>query len=437
MVRKLKTVLVLAVAALLLGGCAMTSVSDLYCLPKRSEEYTNLQTVLAKVMSGRVYSAPLTGDNQQTVQAVDLDGDGVSEYVVFAKGTSDKPLQLLIFAGDGETYELLDTIESTGSDFDQVEYICMDERAGYEIVVGRQVSDQVARSVAVYTLRDGRMEQLLSDNYSEFLCSDLDGNGRSEVVILRDGDDDNGVALLYSISGLSLKCTEPVRMSAPAGSILRLVEASLEDGKKAVYAASFTAEGVVTDVFTLSGGALHNISYSEEAGSSISTLRGYEVYAGDIDGDGVLELPELLPMADAGEISRSAGQYLIRWYSLNSDGTQVDKLYTYHNFNGGWYLELDGALVRRFSVVQKGSSFEFRLWNEEVTESQKLMTVYVLTGQKREEQSVSENRFVLLRGDTTIYAANLEAVSATYSMTKESIVQSFHMIQEDWKTGET
>lgn len=439
MAKKVNILLVLALAASMLCGCSMQTVSDLYCLPKRSEEYTNLQSVMQSAMVGMEFSAPLAGENQQTMQAVDLDGDREPEYLLFAKDGSDKPLHIFVFAGDGETYELRGTIESTGSAFDQVEYIQMDDRPGYEIVVGRQVSDQVARTVSVYSLIDGQIEQIMTASYTQFLTCDLDRNGRSELFLLRPGDTGKGVAVLYAVKNRTLERSQEVNMSEPAENIRRIMLGKLQGGSPAVYVASAVtgSDGIITDVYMLQKGVLCNVSFSNESGTSVQTLRNYYIYADDIDGDGILELPSLITMKSTEEVPGAASQYIIRWYAMAADGSEVDKLYTYHNFTGGWYLVVDGELASRLTVSQMGSSFEFSLWDEEFTQTEKLMTLYALTGQKREEQAVADNRFVLSRSESTIYAANLEVASATYGMTKESLIGCFHLIQEDWKTGET
>ena len=100
-------------------------------------------------------------------------------------------------------------------------------------------------------------------------------------------------------------------------------------------------------------------------------------------------------------------------------------------------MKLDGSIAERVSVVHKGSSYEFSLWDADFTESSPLMTVYALTGQKREEQAIADNRFVLYRSETTVYAANLGVASADLGMSRETLVSSFYLILEDWKNGET
>lgn len=95
---KRRILLVLLAAAFgLLSGCALRTVDEMYAIPKRSEEYNNLQSAIDSAMYGLTYSAPVSGEHQQSVQMADLDGDGVEEYLVFAQGNSAKPLQILIF----------------------------------------------------------------------------------------------------------------------------------------------------------------------------------------------------------------------------------------------------------------------------------------------------------------------------------------------------
>ena len=427
----------LFMVTILLAGCSMRTIDQMYALPKRSEGYLNLQTAMDSAMSGLEYHAPISGEHQQPVQLVDLDGDGNQECLVFAKGSGEKPLKILIFTKVHNEYVLVNTLENNGTAFDQVQYVNFTGRDGLDIVIGRQVSDQVVRPVSVYTMVDGKIAQILTTHYSRFVTTDFDENGYNELMILRPGEDPaaNGVAELYSFHTGVLERSQEVTMSEPADRIKRIMVSKLNDGPVAVYVASdVNGTAIITDVYALLDGTFTNVSLSNESGTRVQTLRNYYVYADDLDKDGVLELPDLIPLPNP-DNTASNSQCLIRWYAMNSDGTEVDKLHTYHCFTGGWFLKLPNEIAGRINVNQFGNSYEFSLMNGEGISS-RLMTVYVFTGQEREEQAISDNRFVLYRNESTIYAAHLEVASAAYNMTQETLINAFHLITLNPTHGE-
>ena len=66
-----------------------------------------------------------------------------------------------------------------------------------------------------------------------------------------------------------------------------------------------------------------------------------------------------------------------------------------------------------------------------------MFSVFALTGTDRETLALENNRFVLYRTEGVVYAARLEAVSAGYGITQDDLIKSFHLIHQDWNTGET
>lgn len=435
-----RILLCLLLAALtLMTGC-MSTVDQMYCLPKRSKDAQNLQTAMDSAMSGLDYCAPLSGENQQTVQTADLDGDGEVEYLVFAKGSLEKPLKILIFALEDGDYILRSTIESNGTAFDQVEYVQMDGRGGMELVVGRQVSEQVLRSVSVYSYNGSQTEQVMNANYTKFLTVDLDSDNLKELLVLRPGqtDTDNGVAELYGMENGIMERSNEATMSEPVDHLKRIISGTLEDGEPAVYVASSVAENaIITDVYAIVDGAFRNVSLSNESGTSVQTLRNYYVYAADIDNDGVVELPDLITMTPMDQARSGERQYLIRWYAMRLDGSEVDKLFTFHNYVGGWYFQLNRDWVSRITVVQQGSAYDFHIWDRELESHEKMLTIYAFTGEDREERAAGEGCFVLHRTESTIYAGKLEEAANNLGITREDVVNGFHLIQQEWKTGET
>ena len=440
MKKRIMPVVVLILTALLLAGCTPLTVAEMYAIPKRSEEYAHLQSAIDMAMAGLSFSAPVSGENQQIVQMADLDGDGVDEYLVFAKGNTEKPLQILIFTQteDGKC-QISTVIESNGTAFERVEYVEIDHTPGCEIVVGRQVSDQLMGTVSVYTFRDGFARQIMTSGYSRFLTCDVDGDDKGELVLIHPGESEFGraVAMLYNFRSGEMERSAEVALSCQAQDIRRISVGNLHDGPSAVFVASALNDSVVTDVLALKRGKFANVSLSSDFGASVQTLRNYAVYGEDIDRDGVFELPNLVSMQLISMDYNIERQYLIQWYSIDTLGRTYDKLHTFHNYAGGWYVQLDSAWAERVTIEQMGNTYIFYLWNEEFSEAAPLFTIYVMTGSDRESQARADKRFLLYRTDEVVYAARLEPIAAENGITKESMINSFSPIHQDWRTGET
>lgn len=438
--KKITSIILLTVVVLLFAGC-MRTVDEMYYPPKRSEDYNDLQSAIDGAMSGLDYCAPLTGENQQAVQNADLNGDGVQEYLLFAKGSSEHPLRILVFQQISETYVHVQTMESNGTAFEQVEYAKMDDTGGVEIVVSSQVADQVVRSVSVYTFDlDMHVSLLVTTNCSKFVTVDLDNDGRTELFVLRPGqtDADNGIAELYGMENGILERSNEMSMSESADRLKRVLTGKLHGGEPAVYVASAVEDTMlITDVYAYIDGMLANVSFSNESGTSVKTLRNYYVYADDIDNDGVVELPSLITMKPMGSSSGTDRHDLIRWYAMKADGSEVDKKYTYHNFVGGWFMELDSQWASRLTVLQTGNAYEFYLWDTSFLDTKKILTISAEHGQGRSDQQEAGSSFILYTTESMTLWATLAEEAYEYGVTHDMVISKFHLIQRDWKTGET
>lgn len=422
----------------LLSGCAMT-VEQMYCLPQRSERYENLQVVMEQAMDSLEYSAPVAGENQQIVQMADLSGDGNSEIILFAKGGEEMPLKILIFTPIADGYEYVTTIESTGTGFDQVEYVQMDGNPGLELIVGRQVSEQVLGNVSVYSYNEGQPKQLLNTNYVKFLSCDLDGDSLCDLFVIHPGMEDGGraVASVYTMPAGAVERSAEAELSVRDENLKRIITGTLQTGQRAVFVASTAGEEtIITDVFSLVDGSFVNVSFSGEAGNSVSTLRNYYVYADDIDMDGVVELPDLISLKTPADESAANREHMIRWYALTSEGQQVDKLYTYHNYLEGWYLELEEELAKRtFLLRDDTGGYQFHLW-EDREDRKLLFTIYRMTGEARMNVVQQEDLQEVYKTDNVVYAVKLEPAALEQGINLEELTKRFHLIQTDWNTGE-
>ena len=226
-----------------------------------------------------------------------------------------------------------------------------------------------------------------------------------------------------------------VKLTAPGTAVERIVEGKLQDGQPAVFISSTIDDSaIITDVLCLQEDRLQNLM---KADSSVLALRNYYVYPNDIDQDDVTELPSLIPMKAVDETGIPDTRYLIRWYALDSAGEQTDKLYTFHEYGGGWYFQLDPVWATRISAEKQGNAYTFYLWNEDKTLAEPLFSLFVFTGSNRDEEADSGRRFPLLRKEGVAYGAELYEAGERCNLTEEYLKESFRLIYQDWKTGET
>ena len=136
----------LLLACLLLAGCRMDStMEELFTLPRLPTEYTTLSRQLDQLLSeGYEYMAPTSGRNIQSLQMVDIDGDGRDEALAFFRlSNGEKPLKIYVFHSREDSYELASIIESSGTAIDSIYYEDLTGDGRKELIVGWKISADV------------------------------------------------------------------------------------------------------------------------------------------------------------------------------------------------------------------------------------------------------------------------------------------------------
>ena len=436
---KYKRIAPLLLVLLMLTGCYSFNSMELYALPQRSREYRELQTAVETALGSGSYSAPLAGANRQVIQQADLDGDGLDETLVFCKMEGERPLKVLILRRTEDSYALAWTLEGDGTAFDSVQYAQIDGQPGMELLISRRIGEQVQQFLSVYTLTDGAALELMSSGYTAYTVVDLDGNQRSDIFVLRaNSDGPRAYAELWRFQDGELRKDAEASLSTRAEDVKRMLTGDVAPGVPAVFVASaYDESNLITDVFALSGNSFTNISQNAESGQSAQTVRNYYVYSTDIDGDGLIELPNTLPLtAQAGDPA-SENQYRIIWYNLNPDGSRTEKMSTYHNFGEGWFLYLPEAWCQELFVTKNRAEngpagTELSLLSPDGTRSP-LVSVYVFNGEQALSMSRADGRFLLTQRGDVCYAALLNEAAG---LEPEELKARFSLISIDLLPGE-
>jgi hypothetical protein len=432
--------------AVLLSGCISGSVSELYVLPKLPEDYQKLQKKIEEVLAqnSAESAAPLTGELSQPVQLQDLDGDGVKEAIAFFRVTSDeRPLKIYIYRQLGEEYEVAAVIEGAGSAINCVAYENLDDTPAKEIVVSWQMSEKVYSLAAYSIAHDQVLELVRADDYTDFRVFDLDMDNQKELIVLMAGETGgssrvdlynfHSVLELESSAMLSQNTTSPVENGMQTG--------YLKDHVPAVFVPSYYSEnGRITDIMAWRDGRIQNITLDPETGESSSTVRWYNQVSGtDINGDGIMELPEPYALPDPKQTTTAVNFWALRWRQFDINGTPTTVFTTYHNERDGWYFILpdqwEGKVCLSRSDQAGGSerAVIFSYWEEgSGMEPEPFLVIYRLTGENRERRADMAGRFRLYppqrEDNNVIYAGRLLDCSWDSGLTEESVQAAFSLI---------
>lgn len=388
----------------LLGGCSGMSIDELYCLPKASEDYYDLQEALSQAQgNGLSYDAPASGARREPVQLVDLDYDGTDEAVAFFRSSQDGSVAAYIFARRDSQYELADQIPCSGSAVGAVEYADLDGSGSLELLITCQVSEAVTQALQVSRYQNNAAESLLTAPCGRYVLTDLNGDGAKEILCITDsGAEASAAVTYYTYVGGQMKTGQELRLSENYSDILNIAQGTLEDGTEAVLITGTAEDQMKTDVLIQNDQAELTAVDCGTLGSS-AQLQGGDLYPRDMDGDGNLEIPKgkVLPEYEAG----SGTQWTVEWYGLTAKGKSGLKCSTYHCFDEGWYLELPESWDDAISVREKSEtdgtctihSVGFYQKSSGRKAGAEIVTIYALYGAARQEQ-------VEARGLTSLYS---------------------------------
>ena len=142
--RRLAALLAAVFIAASCSGCMTASVDELYSLPQMSEEYVQLQQLIAqRIESGSTYAAPTGGSNRQNVQLRDLDGDGADEALAFLADESGTPTVCVYRRGEDGDYYLAVIIDGDGSAVASADYADLTGDGVSELIISWHISGQL------------------------------------------------------------------------------------------------------------------------------------------------------------------------------------------------------------------------------------------------------------------------------------------------------
>ena len=419
----------LLLSAVLTGCLPDSTVEDLFTLPQPPIEYTDLAETIGELLAdGYEYASPSAGQNIQSVQIQDLNSDGRNEAVAFFRRPADeKPLKIMIFRFRGEAYELVTTIESSGTAVERVEYQDMNGDNMRELVVGWRIGPEL-QTVAVYAVTP-EPSVLMQSNYTRYSIQEMDGDGVPSLLVLRANAEGKNVAEFHGWrdDGMTMVYSGALSSTMAALSSGSVVSGMLDEDTAAVFVTGVNEEGMaVTDILACrDNGTLTNASLSSDTGLSGIIHPFRQLQPQDINGDGVVEIPAPAAVSEFGRLNDG----LVDWLQCDIDGNIRRVATTYHCLSAGWYLMVPEEWVGRLTT----QAFDSGLNENEVLlrlDGESVAAIYAITGENRESRAVRGNRAVLRRQTDIVYAG--EVLEAAGEFTVDELRSCFRLIVSSW-----
>ena len=434
--------------ASMLSGCTRPKLTlnseDLYSLPTLPAKYTELNTQLNEILeSGAEYAAPTSGANIQSVQLVDLDGDGREEAVAFFRNAAEeKPLKIYIFTATEDSYQKTELIEGSGTGIYSIAYTDLDGDGRMELLVGWKATTEL-QVLEVYALRPGGAALLVRSDYVKYTAMDLDQDQRQELVVLHADEGGDGVADYYSWQeDGSLASQSSARLSVTMAELNqqgRVTQGKLQEEVPALFVTGVTdASRAVTDILSVRNGELTNVVLSDLTGVSGEIAPFCSLYPSDINNDGLTEVPS--PIQVSSMMETGAAYQRVDWYAYNAGGQSSLALHTYHDVEDRWYLRLPEEWLNHIWVgratMPDEAAVTFYILDGEAMEP--FLRITAITGSSRENRAVRGGRFLLSRQSEVIYTAELLDANDTwqYGVTADEVREAFSLITSEWSAGD-
>lgn len=418
---------------LLLTGCSLFQPGELYCLPEAPEDYYDLQEALRSVLDeGYSYHAPASGTHRETVQLVDLNGDGTDEAVAFFRRNQDGAVKCYIFSKQQDVYRTSAVIDCTGTGVASVEYADLDGSGNLELLLSCQVSQTVPQALQVCRYDGNAAESLMTIPCSRYLLSSL---GPWLMCFTDNGTEPCTLGGYRFVDNMLTLEGEEV-LSGSYSQILDVQEIQLEDNTAALAVTSDLEDGRRSyDLLALTEAGVTRIQNEVLRSEDV---RGDDLYPQDIDQDGKTELPQTQAMASYDE--GSAAQSLVLWYGLSADGTAAQKAVTYYDFRGAWYLRLPDSwlgniLVKQSDTAEADCSVSqaiFYRLDDSGKAGEPLLTVYTLKGSGQQEYAEQQGLSVLYSSTDVLYAVSINEEAPLWegTVTMNQVSDGFHPLEQ-------
>ncbi len=384
------SVLIIITMLFSMCGCSFrfSSFDDLVRPPKLSGKYQGLQDAFEKtVKAGFSLLTPENGEYQSAFVTFDADSDLEEEALVFyTEKEQDDTAKFCYFEYNNNEWLHVTTQDGLGNAIDKVIISDINSDGFCEIVIGWNLfSSKTNKAFAAYSVESNKLTPISSFNYTYLDVIDVNGDGLNDILTLTVDssvpDHLTASAKFYNYN--SQKSLLTVMGQTPLdGNISSYSSVKVEtvgDTNLIYIEANKGQNDTITELIYWddSTNALVSPLFDIVSQSTISTWRNIPVYAYDIDGDKLLEIPTSVEMSGSSVTTTDALKatatltsdeiastpvYFTKWVKWTNSRLKPVQ-YSVVNTSIGYILNIKSSWVGRITVTGLDGQWDFYRWN--------------------------------------------------------------------------
>ncbi len=330
-VHKYKIITIFMIS-ILLTGCVNTNISvqDMLAPPKLPVQLEDIKTVIDDVYSDEIeYINPLNGENKDSIQFVDLDGDGIDEVLLFNRvKDSNNPLRVLLLSKKDGKWISNDRIKGVGFGISKVLYEDMDFDGTKEIFIGWQGGSN-NKGLSIYQYEKGKLVNVFEGLYTEFCVGDLTGDGKQELMLVNlDQSEGIAIATMYDCQFFYI---DEVEMEGFIKGYYDVKIGLASEDKNGFFIDALYGDGTsFTDLIIYDDG-LKNVFYDYKWKRIDKTYKPIAISSNDIDKDGLIEIARLRKAFGYHNVDDNKSQWITTWYNWDNNSGLLFNSESYKN----------------------------------------------------------------------------------------------------------
>ncbi len=437
-VKRITVFLVITALLISLCGCSMSGEDwgeNLLKPPRPKGEMYNIQKALENAVTEKyTLKYPSLGDYRSAILQKDINNDGTEEALAFYSTTNDNTVTMHInlITKNGEKWQSVGDFKCVASGIETVDFKDMNKDGVLEILVGWSVYGTVDKTVGVYGFDGEKLLQHITEEYTYYLCQDIDGDGNQELFVSHlDTKKEKAHARLIKITQKGILELGNVMLDSTVTSYYKPVVAKLANGNTAIYFDAAKGSGTKTEILEITDSGMVNALLGKD-GTEISTYRESNVTIRDMGGDGVYEIPVTVLLTRNPQ-NESDNVYKTEWYTLKNGQLNLS-FSAIMNYVDGYYIVIPDKWENRITVTRDTPN---RIRNimaiDTVTGNSSSVLVRVQTVPIEQKHAAGairiENAIEIARGTDYCYMVSIGDAKEQTSVTKEEFASLFKILE--------